>query len=370
MHKVKNNAVVTNYTSSNSPISTYKPHPAFDNYGNLWVVSSYGAANNPVAVLPKNKVANASVSKADWFVPSGLLNLNTNSMQRNRFIVASKNNLKIFSDCDYPNGPYVGRFICWDNGSENPLDDNYQMVSITHFVDQYNKQVDWVHLAHFEEDNDGMIWVAHDMGLFVVDPEILFDEHPHVTRPYVTKSSEGKGYLCEGFSVFDIGVDRNNNKWLASNNGLYYVSPDGTEIYNHFTTENSDIPSNTIYTVECDTVNDRVYIITDNGFAEYIVNGEAAALNFDNVYAFPNPVEPDFTGMIKIANLMENTYVTITDRDGNVVAQMGPVMGSAFWDGSAANGERVATGIYNIYAAQGGQPAVTGTPQATVMIIK
>jgi hypothetical protein len=74
--------------------------------------------------------------------------------------------------------------------------------------------------------------------------------------------------------------------------------------------------------------------------------------------------------MIKIANLMEDTYVTITDRDGNIVTQMGPVMGRAFWDGSGADGERVATGIYNIYAAQGAQPAVTGTPQATVMIIK
>ena len=370
IHKVRNGSVITLYTTANSKIGLYKPHPAFDNYGNLWVVSSYNTPNFPVSVLPKDKVANTSVAMSSWFVPSGLQYLNTTSMQRNRFIVASKNNMKIFSDCDYPNGPYTGRFICWDNGSEDPKDDNYRLVSITHFVDQYNKQVDWVHLAHFEEDNDGMIWVAHDMGLFVVDPETLFDEHPHVIRPYVTKSSEGKGFLCEGFSVSDIGVDRNNNKWLASNDGLYYVSPDGTEVYNHFTTENSDIPSNMVYTVECDTVNDRVYIITDNGFAEYIVNGEAAALNFDNVYAFPNPVEPDFTGMIKIANLMENSYVTITDRDGNVVAQMGPVMGSAFWDGSGADGERVATGIYNIYAAQGGQPALTGTPQATVMIIK
>ena len=68
---------------------------------------------------------------------------------------------------------------------------------------------------------------------------------------------------------------------------------------------------------------------------------------------FPNPVEPDFTGMIKIANLMENSYVTVTDRDGHVVTQLGPVMGSALWDGSGADGERVPTGIYNIYAAQG-----------------
>jgi hypothetical protein len=122
--------------------------------------------------------------------------------------------------------------------------------------------------------------------------------------------------------------------------------------------------------VECDTVNDRVYIFTDNGFAEYIMNGEASALNFNDVYAFPNPVEPDFTGMVKIANLMENSYVTITDRDGHVVKQLGPVMGCAFWDASGENGERVPTGIYNIYAAQGAQPVATGTPHATVMIIK
>ena len=186
----------------------------------------------------------------------------------------------------------------------------------------------------------------------------------------MTKFSEGQGYLCEGYTVYDIGVDRDNNKWIATNNGVYFVSPDGSEVYNHFTIENSDVPSNLVYTVECDTVHDRVYIYTDNGFAEYIVNGDATSINFDNVYAFPNPIEPDFTGMIKIANLMDNSYVTVTDRDGNIVAQFGPVVGSALWDGSGADGERVPTGIYNIYAAQGAQPAITGTPQTTVMIIK
>ena len=81
-------------------------------------------------------------------------------------------------------------------------------------------------------------------------------------------------------------------------------------------------------------------------------------------------MNPDFTGMIKIANLMENSFVTITDRNNNVIAQFGPVMGSALWDGSGADGNRVPTGIYNIYAAQGAQPATTGTPQATVKIIR
>ena len=81
-------------------------------------------------------------------------------------------------------------------------------------------------------------------------------------------------------------------------------------------------------------------------------------------------MEPDYTGLIKIANLMENTYVTITNRAGQVVKQFGPVMGCVYWDGSGANGERVATGTYKIYAAQGAQPATTGTPLTTVMVIR
>ena len=371
IYVVTNDVKQYNYTNTNARIGNYRPYPAFDKNGNLWVVSTYSssASSNPVSVLTSDKL-NKTPVKTDWFVPNGLSALFTGSFQRARFLVSKKNNVKIFSDMDYPEGTVNGHIICWDNDNEDPLVNNYHYVSIANFIDQNNKQVDWVYLCHFEEDHEGLIWVAHDMGVFILDPDVVFDEHPRVVRPYVTKSSEGKGYLCEGYSVYDVGIDRSNNKWLASNDGLYYVSADGSEIFNHFTTDNSDIPSNTVYSVECDTIHDRVYIYTDNGFAEYIVNGEAASLSFDEAYAFPNPVEPDFTGMIKIAGLMENTYVTITDRDGQVITQMGPVMGSALWDGSGADGERVATGIYNVYAAQGSQPSLTGEPVTTIMIIK
>lgn len=369
IHKVKDDVRITNYTKNNSPLSTYKPTPAFDKYGNLWAVCSYGAAANPCVVLPKDKVPNTTVSKTDWFQPSGLLSLNTGVMQRSHLIVANKNNVKIFTDGNYFSSEN-GHLMCWDNGNEDPTVDTYQLANISYFVDQDNKQIEWVHLNILEEDRDGLVWVGHDAGVFVFDPAVVFDVLPSASRPFVKKFSEGSGYLCDSYTVYDIGVDRDNNKWIASNNGLYYVSPDGSEVYNHFTIENSDIPGNTVYSVECDTVNDRVYIVTDNGFAEYVEEGDAAALNFDNIYAFPNPVEPDFTGMIKITNLMENSYVTVTDRNGNIVAQFGPVMGSAFWDGSGADGERLPTGVYNIYAAQGGEPSLTGAPQATVMIIK
>lgn len=367
--KVTRDVLKTTYKSNNAMIGSYKPEPAFDNYGNLWAVSSWGNASCPVAVLPRANYEKTTPVISDWFQPSGLLSLNTGSTQRSRFLVAKKNNVKIFSDCDYPTNK-SGLIYCWDNDNQDPTVDNYRLSKISHFIDQDNRQVDWTYLLHLEEDKDGLIWVGHVAGLFVFDPDVAFDEFPKAIRPFASKFSEGQGFLCEGYSVFDIGIDRDNNKWLASNDGVYFVSPDGSEVYNHFTIDNSDIPSNLVYSVECDTVNNRVYIYTDNGFAEYVTSGDAASLNFDNVYTFPNPVEPDFTGMVKIANLMDNSYVTITDREGNVIKQLGPVMGSALWDASGANGERVPTGIYNVYAAQGGQPAITGTPHATIMVIK
>ena len=371
LHKVKNNSLVWTYTKTNTPMGTYKAHPAFDKKGNLWIVSSYGSSACPVAVLPRAKFVKSTCAKEDWFQPTGLLTLNTKHMQRSRFVISKNNNYKIYSDCDGVNATDGSGYIyCFDNDSEDPTVDNYRLARIANFVDQNNKQVKWSNLLHFEEDLNGMIWVGYTGGLFTFDPDVLFDETPRAVRPYTTKFDEGKGYLCEGYAVYDVGVTKDNEKWIATNNGVYYVSADGSEVYNHFTTENSDIPSNLVYSIECDTVHNRVYIFTDNGFAEYIVNGDAAAVDFDNTYAFPNPVEPDFTGMVKIAKLMENSYVTITDRNGQVVAQMGPVMGSALWDCSGPDGERVPTGVYNIYAAQGGQPSTTGTPQATIMVIR
>jgi len=370
IHKVTNNVLSFTYTKNNSLIGTYKAQPTFDKYGNMWVVSSYGNPSCPVAVLPMNKVANNSVSKSDWFQPSGLLGLNTGTMQRSRFVISKLNNVKIYTDGDYLGTGDAGRIWVWDNFNEDPKVDSYKLSSITHFTDQNNRQVDWTYLVHMEEDADGLIWVGHTSGLFIIDPTSVFDSQPRAIRPFVTNSSDVRGYLCEGYAVYDIGIDRNNCKWIASNDGLYYVSPDGTQIYDHFTTSNSDIPSNTIYSVECDVKHNRVYIYTDNGFAEYIESGSAASLDYNNVSVFPNPVEPDFTGMVKIDNLMENTYVTISDHNGNVVAQEGPVVGHLLWDGCGEDGERLPTGLYNIYAAQGALPTATGTPQATVMIIK
>ena len=141
LFKVTNNVMKTNYTSSNAKIGNLKPTPAFDNYGNLWVVCSYGNSSMPVVVLPADKFAKTTATKSDWYQPSGLLSVASfNTMQRTCFLVARKNNMKIYCDGDIPpNGK--GELFCWDNGEVDPTIDTYHLVNLSRFIDQNDRVI-------------------------------------------------------------------------------------------------------------------------------------------------------------------------------------------------------------------------------------
>jgi hypothetical protein len=42
-------------------------------------------------------------------------------------------------------------------------------------------------------------------------------------------------------------------------------------------------------------------------------------MNFQKVYAFPNPVRKDFEGNLTITGLLRETHISITDISGNLV---------------------------------------------------
>jgi flagellar hook assembly protein FlgD len=71
----------------------------------------------------------------------------------------------------------------------------------------------------------------------------------------------------------------------------------------------------------------------------------------DNVYAYPNPITPDYTGLINIVGLSYDADVKITTSNGVVVAEGRSNGGSFTWDGTNKNGKRVASGIYMVVTA-------------------
>ena len=71
----------------------------------------------------------------------------------------------------------------------------------------------------------------------------------------------------------------------------------------------------------------------------------------DNIYAYPNPVTPDYTGLITVVGLSYNADVKIVSSNGALIAEGRSNGGSFTWDGKDKNGDRVASGVYMVVAA-------------------
>jgi flagellar hook assembly protein FlgD len=87
------------------------------------------------------------------------------------------------------------------------------------------------------------------------------------------------------------------------------------------------------------------------------------------VYAFPNPVRPDYTGWITVTGLMDNSLVKIADAAGNVFYQGTSEGGMVTWDGCNSAGERVKTGVYYVFASKADDTKTSGVV-TKIMVIK
>ncbi len=99
--------------------------------------------------------------------------------------------------------------------------------------------------------------------------------------------------------------------------------------------------------------NGLVYFATDQGLCSYMsdVTATNEEMTKDNVYAYPNPVKPDYTGSINIVGLSFHADIKIVSVNGTLVNQGKSTGGSYSWDGCDLKGRKVASGIYMVETA-------------------
>lgn len=349
--KIVNDTYTYKYDASNSYFNSgyYKGACAFDSVGNLWVCYSSPTASTAavnLSVLPRAKYEAATCTKGDW-IPVEVPATRQKAFKGSSFVIG-KDDVKV-----YNGGGYQGSYVCWnqpDGLTGAPLIANFNSLQ-----DADGKSITWNYVYCMERDQDGIVWAGMNNGIVSFDPSKAFDDDFTVTIPKVNRN-DGTGqydYLLDGLQVNCVSVDADNRKWIGTESaGLYQVSPDGTKILKQFNTENSYLTSNTVYAVCCNTNTNSVYVLTANGFLEYMCDASAAAENYDNVYVFPNPVRPDFTGLLTITNLMSNSFLKVVNAQGATVKQWQAEGGTATWDCCDTRGERMATGLYTLYASQ------------------
>ena len=206
------------------------------------------------------------------------------------------------------------------------------------------------------EDKEHNVWVGTDAGPVVFrNTSGVFDSRYAAYRVKIVREDDNSlaDYLLSTEQINSICVDGANRKWIATaGSGVYLLSPSGEETVAHFTTENSPLTTNVITKLALDPQSGKVYIGTPKGM--FIYQSDAAdgvkTLDEDAVHVYPNPVYPDYDGVVTVTNLMEDTEVRITDVEGHVVAH-GLSNGRMFtWDCRLASGRRAQTGVYYVYA--------------------
>lgn len=315
---------------------------AFDKSGNLWVTNS--RINNGLKVLKTN---------GQWGSYS-MTSISDDVGEDNySSIVVDRNNVKWIGT--YKNG------VVGFNEATNTF------KKMTFGTDAGNLPIADVRAIALDAKNQ--LWIGTTKGLRVLSNISSFqtDSQLKANPIIITEDDLAQELLYEQF-VTSIAVDGANNKWIGTaDSGIFMVSPNGQETKYHFTINNSPLPSNYINDVKINAKTGEVFIATDKGLVSF--GGIATGANDDlsNVYVYPNPVRPTYSGTVKVAGLIDKANVKITDIEGNLVYEVISSGGTIEWDTTAFGKYKVASGVYMVFisAEDGGETKVK-----KVMIIR
>ncbi|MGM0625701.1 MAG: two-component regulator propeller domain-containing protein [Bacteroidota bacterium] len=340
MLRIENGEIKDHYTTTNSSLTAIPDVGyirigglAFDDDQNLWITNSSGTV--PVHMRKPD---------GDWV---GLNYSNRINESNIGDIIVTENDHKWIV---LPRGN--GIFAFDDNGTpENLDDDKTKKFNVTN---EYGEIIS-NDIYSIAEDKNGSIWLGTSKGVVVFyNPEDVFDESIIASQVLIPRNdgSDNADILLGSEIVTAISVDGANKKWFGTQNGgVFKTSEDGITEIHHFNQSNSPLFSNNVLSLDIEPESGEVFIGTNSGIISFRGEATEGSEDYNKVYAFPNPVRPDYSGPITIHGLIAGSIVKITDVAGNLVFETRSEGGQALWDGKSINGNRVQTGVYLVFSA-------------------
>ena len=348
LYEFKNGLFVKHYNVDNSPLQTASSVGGgnkdyvltqgikFDNSSNLWCLNSY--SDNNILQLDKNN---------QWksFFKSELMISPNTSLQNMKDILFDSRGLMWFIN-EHWNKTAL---ICYQPSTEG-------IKLYNSFVNEDATTINVTFVRCIAEDKDRNIWIGTNMGPLQLPANQIGTDNDIFNQIKVPRNDGTNlaDYLLTGVDVTCMAVDGGGRKWFGTNGlGVYLISEDNYSEIHHFTVSNSDIISDYIQSIALNPQTGEVFFGTDKGLCSYMSDATEPSeeMNKDNVYAYPNPVKPDYTGLITVTGLSYNANVKIVTSNGVLVAQGRSNGGMFTWDGTDLKGKRVVSGVYFVETA-------------------
>lgn len=360
LFEFRNNNFYKLYNHTNSTLQAHRLVPnnpwsymwldgiIFDEIGNLFVFNC--SVDSKIKILPKN---------GDWMeiktleIPDdmfGKILINNQNKNHKWITTYSKGQINVLDD----------------KGTLTDKTDD-KLISLSSFPDPDKIGSNISHTKEYclAQDKNGVIWLGTEQGpLLFNNPSRAFDKDFTCSRVKIPRNDGTNlaDYLLANEKVKSIAIDGANRKWLGTeSSGVYLMSENGQETIKHFTTSNSPLLSNDILSLAINPISGEVFFGTGQGIVSYQSDASEAGNSFGDVHAYPNPVRENYTGVITITGLVQDTQVKITDLNGNLICQTVSNGSIATWDGKDIHGRKVSTGIYLAICASkdGNQSAIT-----------
>jgi hypothetical protein len=200
-------------------------------------------------------------------------------------------------------------------------------------------------------DFDDNLWIGTTEGLRVLyNASRLFTQSDLSASTLILDEGGNVGELLANQFINAIEVDGNNQKWVATDGaGVFLFAEDGKRTLQHFTKDNSPLPTNSVRSLAYEPQSGKIYMGTPNGLVAFQGNAYAPSDNLEEVEVYPNPIRPGYTGLLTIRGLQADCVLKITDIVGNAVFETTATGGSVQWDLRSFAGDRVRSGVYLIF---------------------
>ena len=323
----------TIYKENNSPILNTEGDPsrerisglAFDQNEVLWI-NNFGAETPLIAMTPEGV----------WhaFDPAGDNQLAKVVVDDNGFtwsvLVGAGGGVVVHDSNQTP---------------EDPTDDRSIVINSS------NSAIETGTINTIGVDLDGEVWVGTNQGPVIFNSSSNLFEGEQLGSVRTVLQDSILAILLETEDILAIEFDGANRKWFGTRNGIFVQSPDGEIQEMRFNVDNSPLFDNQINALKYDDNTGIMYISTNQGLQSFRTQTLGATNRHSNtVFAYPNPVRPEYQGDIQIRGLARDANVKITDLNGKLVFETTALGGQAIWDGRDYTGRRAETGVYLVFS--------------------
>lgn len=300
---------------------------AEDSKNNLWILNYYPADKNTLSMLTPD---------SSWYyfnIPAE----QNRVLEKHFNLVIDQNGTKWYNTQDEAR---TGLFYFNERGTYSDASDD-----ISGYLNNSNG-LSSAFISDILIDRRGDLWLGTNLGVNIITNlnSILTSSNPQLKI--------STSFSVRQQTVNALAVDPLNRKWVGSNEGLFLLSSDGTQLLAALNSKNSPLLSDKITSLAVNEKTGRVYVGSEAGLTSFDTPAIMPVESFNGLNIYPNPlIIKDGNQLVTIDGLIRDTDIKIFTTSGKLVREFSSPGGRiALWDGKDDNGNFVSTGIYIVIA--------------------